>query len=136
MLELIREYFREWSITEPIDGCGILASISGSSLGFYLAEVAGGTLGCVQVRPLPGIPAATECKRLFVRPAARGTGLGKRLLRHAEQQAAVAGFTWMYLDTRADFHTAISLYLATGYGACERYNLNPQAELFFRKHLA
>jgi GNAT superfamily N-acetyltransferase len=91
--------------------------------------------GCVMLRPLPQVPLAAEVKRLYVRPAHRGLGLAHALMQVAEDHARSEGLQWLYLDTKDDLHAAIHFYLSTGYTHCPRYNDNPQATIFLRKHL-
>lgn len=60
----------------------------------------------------------TDRARLYsiaVDPAARGQGLGRRLLAAAERDAARAGRTGMTLEVRQDNATANALYQAAGY---------------------
>jgi GNAT superfamily N-acetyltransferase len=89
----------------------------------------------VVLRKLDSIPRAAECKRLYVRPAARGNRVADKLLDAMEAFARDQGIAWIYLDTYDDLKTAIALYERRGYERCERYNDNPQATLFMRKHL-
>jgi GNAT superfamily N-acetyltransferase len=102
-----------------------------------LGEVDGQAAGCVAVRemkvsgPMAAVHAAEggglalELKRLWVRPEARGVGLGARLmeaaLRHCREADAVAA----YLDTvPAAMPGAVRMYEAMGFKAVERYNDN------------
>ena len=60
----------------------------------------------------------TRRARLYsiaVDPAARGLGLGVRLLRAAEQAARARGATHLRLEVRIDNAAAIALYRAQGY---------------------
>lgn len=66
---------------------------------------------------LAPVPAArpVEIKRMFVRPEARGRGLGLTLLRALEDSAAVAGADWALLETGRPQVAALGLYRAAGY---------------------
>ena len=80
--------------------------------------------GCVAVRPLDG--ATAEMKRLYVRDAARGTGLGRRLAQAAIGAAREGGYERMVLDTVAGkMDAAIVLYRALGFREIAPYTVNP-----------
>jgi len=87
------------------------------------------------LRKLDSISHAAECKRLYVRPAARGHRIADALLDAMEAFARSRHVRWIYLDTYDDLKIAIALYERRGYTRCERYNDNPQATLFMRKGL-
>ncbi|MEW1956766.1 GNAT family N-acetyltransferase [Kineococcus sp. NPDC059986] len=93
--------------------------------------VAGERLGCVGVRTLPD--GAVEVKRMFVTPAARGTGLGRRLLLWCEDWARERGASRLVLDTHAALTAACTLYRSSGFQEVERYNDNPHAQVWFAK---
>jgi GNAT superfamily N-acetyltransferase len=101
----------------------------------WLAYIGEQVAGCVVLRRLNSIPRAGECKRLFVKPAARGRGIATLLLDALEEHARSRQLDWIYLDTYDDLKEAITLYERRGYERCERYNDNPQATLFMRKNL-
>lgn len=132
---LLERYYAEWDIWERDAPEVVRSSLAAPQLGFYLACGQGTALGCVLGRPCPSVAGAAECKRLFVRPEARGFGIARLLMNYLEQEARAAGFRSMYLDTKDEFSAAIALYERLGYSACARYNDNPQATMFFRKQL-
>jgi ribosomal protein S18 acetylase RimI-like enzyme len=82
-----------------------------------LARQAGGQelLGCVAVRPVPGSPESCGMKRLFVRSAGRGSGLGRRLALAAMVEARRLGYERICLDTLPSMTAAQALYRALGF---------------------
>ena len=70
-------------------------------------------LACGMTHPLDSQSA--EIKRIFVAPAARGTGLGKSLCRTLMDQAQRDGFQRVVLDTSESLKAAAALYLKLGF---------------------
>ncbi len=68
-----------------------------------------------------------EMKRLYVRPACRGTGLGLRLARTLIDEARGVGYRAMRLDTVPQMTDAIRLYLGLGFRDVPPYCPNPIA---------
>ena len=100
---------------------------------FVLVRSDGDVVGCGGVRPLDD--GVGEVKRMWVSPAVRGTGMGRRLLDHLEEWVRRLGNDVVRLDTNSALNQAIAMYESAGYTAIERYNDNPHAERFFEKHL-
>ena len=100
---------------------------------FVLVRSDGDVVGCGGVRPLGD--GVGEVKRMWVSPAVRGTGMGRRLLDHLEEWVRRLGNDVVRLDTNSALNQAIAMYESAGYTAIERYNDNPHAERFFEKHL-
>jgi GNAT superfamily N-acetyltransferase len=136
VLALLKHYYAEWDIWQRDTEATVREALQHPPLGYLLVEVDSQPAGCVLLKPLPAIPNAVECKRLFVSPDFRGRRLADVLMDAAEAAARAAGFAWMYLDTKPEFAAAIALYHRRGYQPVERYNDNPQATIFLRLALA
>jgi len=96
--------------------------------GCLLARVAGEPAGFVAWRTLEPLaaPEAWELKRLWVRPAARGLGLGRTLTLAVLARAVDAGMKAVYLDTVPEsMPAAHRLYPELGFTPCAQYNDNP-----------
>jgi putative acetyltransferase len=104
-----------------------------------IAALDGQPIGCVALRPLDNLgPAVCELKRMYVRPAARGHGIGRLLAERLLTDARTLGYTLMKLDSDTDarFAAAIALYRTLGFTECERYNADPDPKtLWFEKQL-
>jgi GNAT superfamily N-acetyltransferase len=77
-----------------------------------------------------------EVKHVYVRPEARGRGLGRLLMAELEEVAAGLGADLVVLDTNESLLAAGALYRATGYREVEPYNDNPNATTWFAKPVA
>lgn len=93
----------------------------------FLSKVDGVVAGCVALRPLDcsDYPDAAEMKRLYVRPAFRGLGLGRQLAEAALDAARQGGYATVLLDTLDDMESARALYEDLGFEAVEPYYHNP-----------
>lgn len=106
---------------------------------FLLAlDEQGSPLGCGGIRRLgsdgSGGP-RFEVKHLYLRPAARGRGLGRAMLAELESRALAFGATELVLDTNASLEAAGGLYRSSGFTDIPAYNDNPNATNWYRKVL-
>jgi GNAT superfamily N-acetyltransferase len=101
---------------------------------FLVARQRDAVLGCAGLRLLP--ERIGEVKRLFVTPAARGIGLGARLMGELERIARGHGVSVLRLDTRHDLVESRRLYATLGYQEVPAFNDGQYAEHWLAKPLA
>lgn len=79
----------------------------------YLAEIEGEPVGMGALRPL--FPGVAEIKRMYVRPSARGLGVGRAILRRLIDDARGLGYKTIDLDSAPFMHEAHALYRSFGF---------------------
>ncbi|QKO23194.1 GNAT family N-acetyltransferase [Rhodoferax sp. BAB1] len=142
--DTVREIFREYATSLNIDLCfqGFeqeLATLPGDydmpRGALLLARVDGQVAGCCALRPLDSIdyPNACEMKRLFVRKAFRGLGLGRQLAEAVLDAARLHGYDHVLLDTLDDMEAARTLYDELGFVEVPPYYHNPIAGAHYLK---
>ena len=75
---------------------------------------AGGAAGCVALRPMYD-EGVCELKRLYVKPAHRGTGIGRALTVQAIDEARTMGYRLVRLDTGTFLDASRRLYASLGF---------------------
>lgn len=90
---------------------------------FLLAEGDGLYIGCVGVRTFSD--RTGEVKRLYVRPAGRGRGVGRLLAEGIIAAAKDLGFSRLLLDTLPFMAEAQALYVSLGFKPTDAYRFNP-----------
>ena len=83
-----------------------------------VAELEGAVAGLVSMRAHEA-PGVAWVSKLFVARAARGNGIGRALLRSAQDAARATGFHTVGLRSRRVFREALALYASEGYVASE-----------------
>jgi len=131
-IDAVRELFAEYAraVDEPACFAGFereLAGLPGEygpPLGrLLLARERSATAGGVGLRRLEA--ASAEIKRLYVRPAYRGRGYGRRLAQAAIDAARGTGCERVVLDTLPKMDAAISLYRSLGFREIAPYLAQP-----------
>jgi GNAT superfamily N-acetyltransferase len=133
---VLQEYYESINVLVRDQPGAIQAIIDAPASGVWLAYLGKEVVGCVVLRRLELLPKSGECKRLYVKPRARGQGIAGKLLDSLEMHARNKGLEWIYLDSYDDLKAAIALYETRGYARCDRYNDNPQATVFMRKKIS
>src|SRR4051812_49023220 len=94
-----------------------------------VATLHGEPVGCGALRFHGDAPA--EIKRMWVSPAARGLGLGRRLLAELEERARASGVRVLHLETNGSLVEAIAMYRSAGYREVPAFNDEPYAHHWF-----
>lgn len=143
-MEPVREIFREYAESLSVD-LGFqgfeaeLTQLPGDYAAprghLLLAQVDGAIAGCCALRPLDSAdyPNASEMKRLYVRKAFRGFGLGRELVESMLDQARRAGYACVLLDTLDGMESARALYTDLGFEEIPPYYHNPLAGSHYLK---
>jgi ribosomal protein S18 acetylase RimI-like enzyme len=131
-LEAVRRLFREYADSLGVD-LGFqgfdeeLATLPGRYAppdGRLLIALDGArAAGCIAVRRFD--PVTGEVKRLYVRPAARGRGLGRALAREVIEAGREIGYRRLVLDTLEPMAEARELYRSFGFREIAAYYPNP-----------
>ena len=143
-LELVRALFREYQAELQLSPCfeGFDQELAGLP-GAY-APPAGRILlawdddrpaGCVALKKVDA--ATSEMKRLFIRPAFRRGGWGRRLTEALLEEARRIGYRSVRLDTLPAMAAARSLYTELGFHAIPPYrDVGVPGAIFLAKELS
>lgn len=130
-LDAVRKLFLEYAGAPGISPClqgfdkelaGLPGEYAAPRGRLLLAKDGDRIAGCVGVRPLDD--ARCEMKRLYVCPAVRGKGWGRKLARSAIAAAREIGYRRMVLDTLPAMREARGLYEQLGFAPCQPYYNN------------
>ena len=122
-VETVRALLREYAAGLDVDlSFQDFETEVADPLAFYEVVLLGDG-GCVALRRIDD--ETCEMKRLYVRPAARGGGLARRLADAIVAEAQARGYRRMLLDTLPTMTAARSLYATLGFREAEPYRYNP-----------
>lgn len=134
----LRSLIREYALTLSVDLCfqdlegelALLPGDYGAPRGALVSVWVNQQLaGCCALRPLDTSDylLASEMKRLYVRQAHRGLGLGRQLAEAILDAARIADYQHVLLDTLSDMEAARALYVELGFVEIPPYYHNPIA---------
>lgn len=115
---LLEEYWHSFGFTPCFQNFAVeLAGLPGAYASprgrVAIAWVENEPAGCVALRPVSAHRA--EAKRLFVRPAFRGRGIGRALIEWLIAEAHTAGYTEIIGDSLPVMSDALALYDRIGF---------------------
>ena len=137
-LPAVRELFTEYANSIEIDLCfqsfdrelaELPAKYAPPDGRLFLALENEHPSGCVALRKIGG--GICEMKRLYVRTAFRGHGLGRKLANETILAAREIGYARMRLDTLSSMTFAIALYESLGFQRIPAYYDNPSGLAVF-----
>ncbi|MEL6855789.1 MAG: GNAT family N-acetyltransferase [Cyanobacteria bacterium J06607_13] len=121
---VLQEYGLGWEANEP--GASCCASSDQDAVEvekyylesggeFWVVECRGEIVGTGGYHPIARGDRAVEIRKMYLRPGARGHGLGRFLLAQLEQAAAANGFKQAWVETATVLKEAVRLYERNGY---------------------
>ena len=127
-LDAVRDLFLEYGESLAFNTCfggfdeelaGLPGDYAAPGGVLLLAREGSRVAGCIAVRPVDS--ETCEMRRLFVRPAFRGAGIGRSLAVTALTRAEGLGYHRMCLETLPTMMEARSLYASLGFRPCAPY---------------
>lgn len=122
LAKIIRSALEEFGANKPgtvyfdptTDALFDLFQAPGSA--YFVAEESGELLGGAGFFPTNGLPdGVAELVKMYLRPEARGRGLGKLLINKTEEMAKKMGYAGLYLESMPELTNALTMYEKMGY---------------------
>ena len=118
VLDLYREYVSSTSVDLSFQGNDqefdlLPEKYSSEESKIFLLKKDRKPVGCAAFRRLD--ESACEMKRVFIRPSARGSNMGTKLVDRVLQEAVVSGYKKICLDVLPEFKVALKLYRSYGF---------------------
>ena len=104
---------------------------------FVITGANGEVLGGIGLAEFDGICDCAEIQKLYLSDNAKGGGLGKKLMKTAEEYADILGYKKLYLETHTNLQTAISFYERLGFYRIETPGmvLHSTMNIFYMKDI-
>lgn len=136
MAALTRELEGRYDPTVTVDVTRMpeLHNVSRDDVQFVIAWLDNKPVGCGAIRPIDD--KATEVKRMYVIPEARGHGIAQQILAQLELLAVADGFSVTRLETGIRQPEAVALYEKAGYQLIPCYGIygqNPESRCFEKR---
>lgn len=106
--------------------------------GYFVAvDGDGAVLGGGGVAAFAGLANCAEVQKLYLSDAAKGRGIGKRLMQTIEDFARAAGYERLYLETHSGLQAAIHLYEKLGFRQIDKPDavLHSTMNMFYLKDI-
>ena len=128
VVAIFREYVASPSVSLDFQGYeSEFASLPGKYAApdgrLFLLWKDGAVVGCAALRKVDG--SICEMKRVYIRPAVRGKGLGRRLIESILAEAREAGYSRVCLDVLPEFFAAQGIYESLGFRPAPPITFNP-----------
>jgi putative acetyltransferase len=139
IVAMIAELDRYLTSLYPAESNHLLAleALTAENVAFFVARRDGTAEACgALVRESPDWG---EIKRIYVRPAARGMGLGRAVLAAIEAEGRRMGLRRLRLETGSRQAEALGLFERSGYGRCAAFGAYPLGDpwsIFMEKALS
>ena len=104
---------------------------------YFIADDDNEIIGGAGIAEFENIDCCAEIQKLYLTDAAKGKGLGRRLMQTAEDFAREKNYKKLYLETHSDLKAAIRLYEKLGFKEIDRpdFVLHGTMDKFYMKEL-